>query len=149
MAGPTAANCKLGPATTVTIAGNSYYMKGAASCGIEGDVTFGTVDQYPVPFASKYGSMQPYIKVTLGEVVAALLSVIWDAADVASDLTPTDKDPTSRAVSVAYANGTFSLTAGIATDFGEITAGDGDNVTVDATFKGIDPDMTGGTGTWA
>lgn len=148
MAGPTPANCHLGPATTVTIASNVYYSKGTASCGIEGDVTFGTIDQHPVPFDAKYGTMQPYIKVTLGEVTSALLNAIWDAADCTSNLTPTDKDPSTAAVSIAYDCGTFALTEGVATDFGEISAGDGDNVTVDATYKGIDSNLVGGTGTF-
>lgn len=155
--GPTPANCALGPATTVTIDGTAYYSKGTASCGIEGDVTFGTVDQHPVPFAAKYGTMQPYMKVTLAEVVATLLNDLWDATTT-TNLTPTTKNPStiSGAVSIAYDCGTFALQEAISTDFGEISAGDGDNVTVDATFKGIDADLSGyvadpaatGTGTF-
>jgi len=147
MAGPTAANCKLGPTTTVTINSNVYYTKGTTDCGIEGDVTFGTVDQYPVPFAAVYGSMQPFMKTTIAEIDEIPLNDLWDS-DTSGDLTPTDKTPSTVAVSAVMAGGTFAITAGVSTDFGSISAGDGDNFTIDATFKGIDPDMTGGTGTW-
>ena len=141
----------MGPFTTITIGGTSYYTKGAVACGIEGDVTFGTVNQHPVPFAAKYGTMQPYLKATLAEIVDTSLAIAWDVTAAAglADLTPTDKDPSSVAVSAAGDAGTFSITAGVSTDFGEISAGDGDNVTVDVTYKGIDPDLSGGTGTWA
>ena len=147
-----ASNCKLGPATTLTINSVTYYVKGSVACGIEGDVAFGTVDQYPVPFAAKYGTMQPYLKATLAEVVDTLLAIAWDVTAVTgniADITPTDKDPSSTTASAAFPNGTFAISEAIACDFGEISAGDGDNVTIDVTYKGIDSNMTGGTGTWA
>ena len=153
MAGPTAANCKLGPSTAVTINSVIYYTKGTTDCGIEGDVTFGTVDQHPVPFAAVYGSMQPFFKTTLAEIVSTVLDELWDVtadgvAPQLNDLTPTTKTPGTTTCSAVLAGGTFAITEAVSTDFGSISAGDGDNFTIDATFKGLDSNMSGGTGTW-
>lgn len=131
---------------TFVIDSQTYLGEGSAGC--EGDIAFGKGIGYTAPFDAKLINKQYYIKGTLNEVNATLIADIWgDTAATLGRSATTYVNPPTVAVSAAFPQGTFALTAAVACDFGEISAGESDTTSVTFTFKGI-ADGTSAQGSW-
>ena len=83
---------------------------------------------------------QLVLKGTSAEVAGAILQDVWGEVAAASLGLPTTVTPATIAASAVFANGTFSITSGVATDFGEISADESDVNTLGFAVKGISAD---------
>ena len=124
--------------------------------GLEGDITLLTPDSLVVPSHAVVTNLVPYIKGTSIEVNAHSLDDFWGlldpvnvppwTADVAVATTKTIKAPIAAIMTTDAA--VYSITAAVASEFGEVTADKGDYVKCDFTFKGINAAGTGATATY-
>ena len=103
---------------TVTIDSTATLTLGPPVGGLESDIALLTPDSLVVPADAVITSLIPYIKVSTVAVV-----MTTDAA-------------------------VYAIAAGVAMDFGEVTAEKGDYVKCDFTFKGIDVDGSGAAATY-
>ena len=112
-----------------TIDAVEVYNKGPCSVGCEGDVAFGTLDQFTAPFAARLINKQFKVSGSTGEVVAALFDDIWGGLGDGTDVVA------AIAITVLYPQGTFTMTNGVACDFGDIAGDNADAITHAWTFK--------------
>lgn len=118
-----------------TINETEVYNKGPCSVGCEGDVAFGTLDQFAAPFATRLINKQFKASGTAGEfdydhaTQLGVLEDVWggmgDGTDVAAAVV----------ITVLYPQGTFTMTNGVACDFGDVAGDNADAIVLAWTFK--------------
>jgi len=136
------AACDVGPGT-VTIDNTATLTLGPPVGGLESDIALLTPDSLVVPADAVVTSLIPYIKGTSIEVLQANMNDIWGFSTTVVATTTSKAIATPVTVVMTTDAAIYSVTAGVAMDFGEITAEKGDYVKCDFTFKGIDADGTG------
>jgi len=136
------AACDVGPGT-VTIDNTATLTLGPPVGGLESDIALLTPDSLVVPADAVVTSLIPYIKGTSIEVLQANMNDIWGFSTTVVATTTSKAIATPVTVVMTTDAAIYSVTAGVAMDFGEITAEKGDYVKCDFTFKGIDADGSG------
>lgn len=146
----TIAHCAIGPGTSVTVGTDVVYTKGGVQAGMEGDIAFATVDQLSAPFASRIVNKQLVLKGTSAEAAESIIQDVWGEVAAASLGLPTTVTPATETVSAVFPTGdTFTITEGVACDFGELASDESDANTLGFTFKGISSDGTTAQGSYA
>ena len=148
--------CDVGPGTFSYGAGPTAVLTlGPPVGGLEGDIALLTPDTLVVPADAVITNLVPYIKGTSIEVNAETMDDLWalvdalgipKAADVGVATTKTIKTPIAAIMTTDAA--VYSITAAMASEFGEVTAEKGDYVKCDFTFKGINAAGSGATATY-
>ena len=138
--------CDVGPGT-VSIGGAATLTLGPPVGGLESDIALLTPDSLVVPADAVITSLVPYIKGTSIEVLQTNMNDIWMFSTTAVAGADT-KTVTTAAVTMTTDAAVYAIAAGVAMDFGEITAEKGDYVKCDFTFKGIDVDGSGAAATY-
>ena len=138
--------CDVGPGT-VSIGGAATLTLGPPVGGLESDIALLTPDSLVVPADAVITSLVPYIKGTSIEVLQTNMNDIWMFSTTAVAVADT-KTVTTAAVTMTTDAAVYAIAAGVAMDFGEITAEKGDYVKCDFTFKGIDVDGSGAAATY-
>jgi len=134
--------CDVGPGTA-TIDGAVTLTLGPPVGGLESDIALLTPDSLVVPADAVVTSLIPYIKGTSIEVLQANMNDIWGFATTVVAVPTAKAVATPITITMTTDAAVYVVTAGVATDFGEISAEKGDYVKCDFTFKGIDADGTG------
>ena len=138
--------CDVGPGT-VTINGDATLTLGPPSGGLESDIALLTPDSLVVPADAVITSLIPYIKGTSIEALQTNMNDIWMFATTAVAVADSKTVSTVPVIMTTDA-AVYNIAAGVAMDFGEVTADKGDYVKCDFTFKGIDADGSGAAATY-
>ena len=148
--------CDVGPGTfSYGVTPTAILTLGPPVGGLEGDIALLTPDSLVVPADAVITSLTPYIKGTSIEVNAETMDDLWGlvdatgvpkAANVAVATTKTIKATIAAIMTTDAA--VYSITAAMASEFGEVTADKGDYVKCDFTFKGINAAGSGATATY-
>ncbi len=138
--------CDVGPGL-VTIDGTATLTLGPPVGGLESDIALLTPDSLVVPADAVITSLIPYIKGTSIEVVQANMNDIWMFSTTQVAVADS-KTVTTVPVIMTTDAAIYNIAAGVAMDFGEVTAEKGDYVKCDFTFKGIDADGSGAAATY-
>jgi hypothetical protein len=139
--------CDVGPGTISIGAAGATLTLGPPVGGLESDIALLTPDSLVVPADAVITSLIPYIKGTSIEVAQANMNEYWmfSTTQVA---VATTKTVSTVAVTMTTDASVYVIAAGVAMDFGEVTAEKGDYVKCDFTFKGIDADGSGAAATY-
>ena len=138
--------CDVGPGT-VTIDGTATLTLGPPAGGLESDIALLTPDSLVVPADAVVTSMIPYIKGTSIEALQANMNDIWMFSTTAVAVADSKTVSTVPVIMTTDA-AIYNIAAGVAMDFGEVTAEKGEYVKCDFTFKGIDADGSGAAATY-
>ena len=153
--------CDVGPGTfSYGVTPTAVLTLGPPVGGLEGDIALLTPDSLVVPADAVITNLVPYIKGTSIEANAQTMDDLWGCVDavlvppttgdmqfnVAVATTKTIKTPIAAIMTTDAA--VYSITAAMASEFGEVTAEKGDYVKCDFTFKGINAAGTGATATY-
>ena len=138
--------CDVGPGT-VSIDGTTTLTLGPPTGGLESDIALLTPDSLVVPADAVITSLIPYIKGTSIEVLQANMNDIWMFSTTAVAVADSKTVSTVPVIMTTDA-AIYNIAAGVAMDFGEVTAEKGDYVKCDFTFKGIDVDGSGAAATY-
>ena len=151
-------NCGVGPGTfSYGVTPTAVLTLGPPVGGVEGDIALLTPDSLVVPSHAVVTSLVPYIKGTSIEADAATIDDLWGLVDAAGGppITTGVAVATTKTIKATIAAimttdaGTYTISEGVAMDFGELTAEKGDYVKCDFTFKGIKAAGTGAAATYA
>ena len=150
------AACDVGPGT-FSYGGTptAVLTLGPPTGGLEGDIALLTPDTLVVPSHAVVTQLIPYIKGTSIEANAATMDDLWGltaaagsplGSDVAVATTKTIKATIAAIMTTDAA--IYTITEGVAMDFGEVQADKGAYVKCDFTFKGIKAAGTGAAATY-
>lgn len=142
------AACDVGPGTVSIGAMGAVLTLGPPVGGLESDIALLTPDSLVVPADAVVTSLIPYIKGTSIEVLQVNMNGFWGFATTQVAVANAKAVATPLAVTMTTDAAVYVVSAGVAMDFGEITAEKGDYVKCDFTFKGIDADGTGAAATY-
>ena len=141
MAG-TAANVIAGPVATFSWGADIGYLKGPVAVGIEGDVAFFEVDQEINPLSAKVLMKAFYVSLVCAEPTLANIASAWD--ETITDLGNADMSPSAVAISwtqdgAGATTRTWTFTAGVSYDYGEIVTEKGGLVLLPVKAKMTGP----------
>ena len=139
--------CDVGPGTA-TIDGTATLTLGPPVGGLESDIALLTPDSLVVPADAVVTQLIPYIKGTSIEVLQTNMNDIWGFATTQVAVATASAIATPVPVIMTTDAAVYTIAAGVAMDFGEISAEKGEYVKCDFTFKGIDADGAGAAATY-